>query len=380
MRSVALEKGHAIDIRCLILRGTYYSLPRSTADDLLESVYRYICDRFQENCVLDWKMERHVLKDWAHAMKTQKLASGAYFVEMDGYFKSDVVYNKTSLRKFNYSMMYPPFPSRIPDNEKREDHVSAWKRVTDAFQNKNLALTKEALQVYFDQEGMIGKEECVFPDVQCFLHNTPMDVREDTFYGDYTIIISCFSLANELDKTAEELCSFSKQLFEKYKTTNIQIDLNSRVNSYRPAFGYVYNKQADPLLSTLPLGNLTEYFYLPEIGWGNFISAPTMKLGLDISSQAVSSNLLAETLVSGTYVHVAKPISEMLIADRKEVKRMLYKVILPGENWHPLSLPLRRYWEYIPVFEDEIYVSEIGAWLCHEGLVDIQLMRRELNL
>ncbi len=389
MRSVIEKKGYAIDVRRLIMGGTFYALNENDADALLGSIYSFVCKHFEKEAVLDWKIDHKALKDWDSAIDNRKSIPGSrYWIQLDGYIKSDIVYNKTTLRKYIHEQMFPslPLPSPIPEISESEEYKSVSKGIRMAAQavEKDHSRIKYEIHALYDTEGLIPYGECMVPDIQCFMDRNPMMPFCDSpgkgfinygnmFCGSFKLLINSYCLDEQVDTWAEELRSFAGLLFQRYKKTNIWIDYNSVPNAIKRVFSENYDsiKSRDELLQVVP-STTFDCIFLDGIGWGNYVSAATCDLGIDKWTKEMDSSVICEELPDGIYVQATGSLSQLRIEDLKHIKEHLYNAFPPCHRvfWRSFY-KYRDHFEYIPVLDDELDVSVAGVVFHHSDRRDI---------
>jgi hypothetical protein len=192
--------------------------------------------------------------------------------------------------------------------------------------------------------------------------------------------IPFYCLCDEVDLWGERFYELGKELAETFPNTNAYIEVgHTHAGSYTCYFGsnrVGFNTVPDVSFLHLYLQEL----YLTEIGWAHFISKKTRTL-IEGSQQPTDDRiLLTELKEGGQAVRVRNPVSTATISDLKSMKRYLYPMVIPRTHTFPLDWPLRRYWEYVPVFEDELTITEKGVQFQHHCQIDVDKARNLLGV
>ena len=167
------------------------------------------------------------------------------------------------------------------------------------------------------------------------------------------------------------MCDFGRIIAEKYPRTNIRVELNTYGDTPYSCYYGLYPSQDDLILKGTHLRFFSQNIYVTEVGWAHFISKETRTLGkLNLAGED-RDLLQVEELPNGALlVRAKRPVSEMKMADLKAVKRCIYELILPREQKMDIKIRLRSEWEYVPVFENELSVTDEGYLFKHFGTID----------
>lgn len=376
MRTVADIVTKINDCRRLKLAVHFFSLCEEQVDQLAREYYQFINESFQNDCVLDWSFEDHSFLDLDTALNKRKMKNGAYGFWFTGYLKSDIVYNKTTLRKFerqidNKLLFVPTLGTRWSVD------FSEYYSTMVLSQKDDSELYKRALLNLFDLEDRIYQGEMIHPDMQGLFSVTP--VAENSFFGAFDMNISCYSLENELDDWANRMFDFGVYISERFPNVNAYVDLNSTDSPYTEYYGR-YIDHNTPIPQQGLLLNYLRSFYNTEIGWGHIICDKTRKLGLTLTASD-NSRVLCKELSSGAIaIRSNVPIGKYSICDRKVLKKCIYNTVMPRQNTIHYDWKLRRYWEYVPVFEDEVFITKAGVKFQHYGEFDTDFLCRETGI
>ena len=377
-RSVIDSNLQVIDCRELKLAGTFFSLTQEQADGIARRIYDYANSIFGSSCVLDWMIENRVLKDMDTSLHTRKLKNGAYCITGRGNVLCDRVYNKATLRKHVREVCYPAIPPKVFGSRQSVDHAEYYETHVIPFMNDPEQL-KKAVQNLFDLENRVYLASCQYPDLFAFISSSPME-STNLFHGEFGLQIPFYCLCDEVDLWGERFYELGKELAETFPNTNAYIEVgHTHAGSYTCYFGsnrVGFNTVPDVSFLHLYLQEL----YLTEIGWAHFISKKT-RLLIEGNTQPTDDRIfLTELKGGGQAVRVRNPVSTATISDLKSMKRYLYPMVIPRTHTFPLDWPLRRYWEYVPVFEDELTITEKGVQFQHHGQIDVDKARNLLGV
>ena len=379
MNSILSAADQLIDCRKLILSGSFFALSPEQTDELTSLYFQFFSDRFGEECVLDWRFQNHACRDISAALQKYKLKNGAYQLMMQGNVICNSVYNKKTFRAYIREVEYPRFPRERIGEDASIDYESYYQaHIRNCFGNPEIL--KSAILDLFNLEGKIHLGESQQPDLFGHLAVFPVGhTKEQLFCGEFRFSVPIFCLGEELDAIAEEFLTFGVELCSRFDNTNVQIQLNADEGIYSSYFGQFHSN--DCSAENVMFRHYARQFYLPEIGWANIICKNSSQLGIDMPSETARTNLTVKPIAGGgTMVRVNRPISKASIADLKNVKRVIYHMVLPRSNtlqledWHP-----RCKWEVVPIFPEELTVSDCCITLRHFGSIDSNIIRSVLR-
>lgn len=377
-RSVIDSNLQVIDCRQLKLAGTFFSLTQEQAGEVARRLYDYINATFSDSFVLDWKIGGRALKDMGASFPAQRLKNGAYIITAQGNVLCDRVYNKTTLRKYEREVCYPAIPPKTLGSWQSVDHAEYYETQVMPCMN-NPEQLKQAVQKLFDLENRVYLASCQSRDLLAFISSSPME-STNHFHGEFGLEIPFYCLCDEVDLWGERFYELGKQLVEAFPNTNAHIEVgDTHAGSYTCYFGS--SRVGFNTVPEVPFLHLyLQELYLTEIGWAHFISKKT-RLLIEGNTQPTDERIfLTELKGGGQAVRVRNPVSTATISDLKSMKRYLYPMVIPRTHTFPLDWPLRRYWEYVPVFEDELTITEKGIQFQHHGQIDVDKARNLLGV
>ena len=362
MKSIVNTQGEAIDSRYLRIYGTFYSVSKEEATALALAYYTFFSSILKESFVIEWKNENgHLLKNIQDMITTKK--SLVYNFALEGYVKSNIVNNKKTLNEYNKMIYRNSNNIIVPDTYTPYYHKNIQSNIGD-----HEAL-KEAVLRLFDEEGQIPLTNNKLYDVQGGFSNAYMTGTSGLYYGEFCFMIRLFCIEDSVNRWSDLFADFGRKMM-RFDNINICIDIDSGLPGISDPYSLHYGRDSISCdNSSLVFSDMRiylRYFYITEICWGHFISSETAKLGLNLMQKSDSDIVeFEQTENSGIYIHLKTSIDKSTIHDLKQMKKIIYSCVLPRFGTHPLhhistvdEARLRRDWEVVPVFRDELYVSD----------------------
>ncbi|MBR3586210.1 MAG: hypothetical protein IKO00_09330 [Oscillospiraceae bacterium] len=372
MRSAATKLGEIVDCRQIKLSGRYYSLPSITADRLVQEYYSFIMDCLAKNCVLTWSTSpRKVsLSDYSALCDFQNQFE-VYDFYLYAFVKSDIVYNKKSLREYKRYQSNTGIFGSIPGANMSADYSKYYYRIVRPYIHEPVNY-KKALLKLFNMEGKSLLGEYWASDIQVSCWKCRSRGNNGLYLGEFSLDVGVFSLDGTEDAWAERLLQFGKELSTKYENVNIQIEMNPSHDTYTRYYGE-YLKRGPLDLNDALLWECASHLYLMGVGWAQVISPATLELETVRVVDSEIGIVNEEQLSNGAKVIRANaPISNVGISDLKGIKRHIYSLIMPRKNKPDVQERPRCYWEMIPVFDNELTIVDGEFRLEHKGSIDQQ--------
>ena len=356
--------GKIIDCRVLHFSASFYALDEEQALELGETFYTFLNDKYTNTCILLWKMRDRSLKT-ASSIRATRIATNEIFdITLEGDVKSLRVYNKTSLRKYNHDLGYHPiFHLGLTPAFASIDYPEYARTEIRPFNNDPDGFYKALVELY-SLEGRINLSQFTSNDIEARFSATEAGDEEGcpgSFCGSIDIKIGCFCLGDELNNTADELKKFGLDLSNRFNNINIAICIDQNENDYKRHFpsikeGFVERQYYHKIWMR------SRYLYLNNVGWVNIASPLVGELGVLQSSVNENKTFKYDmTHSGGHFLYCSKKISEILISDLKQMKRILYPMLLPsngGRGYLPnSSCGYRSCWENVPILDSEIIVT-----------------------
>ena len=357
-----LEK--RVDLRKLIFHGTFLPQTEERVLDLGRSFYQMIETHFGDDFLIRWKFNDRYLDDISEIGYGLSALRSAFSFSAEGYDRR---------RWENHAGTNPVYDYGNPDRE-ADDYLE----LRDClFEEKNVQeASKEDWMRLFNREGMIPYGIRRQQDLFVYFNVEPYwSPKKETveWYGSFLVWQSAENLKGKLDSEAEDWLQQGKRWAVRYCGLNCQIMLEHDFDSYSLYFGRYPRKEQEKTDFGQPWQEQYRYAYQTEIAWAQILSRQTGRLGLNLMNEEDSARVRIEKLPEKVYlVRSNKSVTQTDISELKAIKRCLYSVILPrshslGFGWKP-----RRFWEKIPVLEEELTVLPRGLHLEHFGKVDVK--------
>lgn len=363
MKTTACRQGQVIDCRVLSITGEFHTLSETQINELAKAFFDCVSDRFSDECYIEWSIEKHKFSDVGDALEKHKRKNGCFSLLFNGDIKSDIVYSPASFRKNERALLYSDF--QTVGHSCSADYIDYYNEHIAGKTGEDL---RQSILSAFNEPKKVYLQNYLSHDIQ----GTFFAVRDEKtgpFYGEFLIAISVFSLEEELDSAAEYFSDVLRKLSFRFSNINARImlaplSLNCD-NFYSAYFGR--------MPSGLPLTpansakwSAAQYKYLRGIGWFNIVSPTTRALISKSHYAAAGRSMLVCNMENGALsVGCVENISKADVGELKDIKALLYTSLLPGESTinleaikdNPLWSPRSR-WEMLPVFDDEVTVTE----------------------
>lgn len=354
MNSTASQLGKLIDCRKLIITGGFYALAESARSELVKDFVSGI-QELLTNGVVSWSSDRKTVRN-AERVHESIETPGPHSILFFGDFESDVVYHKTSLKKYDRTMKNWPYMDYVREAVDYKEYYEA----NLEYSEDGAAQFKVALLKLFEEEQHQYIAHCCSHDVEGMILSYQVKPLSDLYYGKLYAEIQTFCLGDAVYAWANRFKDLGIMLSEKYHNINLRIEINAYHDVNETYFGRA-TVEEDALKNTL-----LRSVCLSGIGWCNIVSQKTMCLG-NINQE--ENNLVKTTeLRNGNMVFQAQtPIDCISSKELKLIKNKLTGAVLPSQSSFHFTYPFRRCWEKIAVFEDELTVVGAKVIFCHKG-------------
>ena len=359
--------GKIIDCRYLVLEGKFFCLREEESRGLIDDFCSFIEAKLGETSIILWKQNERTLNDRVKSDSISFPKNGFYTIEFYGDQESGTVFDNKSLRSYERALNKDPLFSMLSvPSFASVDYSETAKKIID---NSTPTSLRNSLLQLFSIEGKINKNLLQAHDMHGYLIISEMIEKPKLYSGELTIRISTFCADNSIDSLSEILLSFGTMLSLKYTSVNLSINIRQSFNTsdYLRYFGNliennIVNQDA------LVLKERAKYMYLQDVGWANIVS-PTV---CQLISEPTNNYCTQEKLMNNALVVRAKDCSSNTsIAVLKEIKKVIYAALFPGESSFPRNWPYwRAYWENIPVLDDELDVSNSMVQFKYNGGID----------
>lgn len=365
MISTSASFGRIIDCRTLVFDGQYFGLTESEVLGLAAELYSFVERSFGEACVLSWRCREKALKGLDGIAKAHIKDDEIFDISVLGDVKSDLVYDKKSLRVYDRRLLYDPvYTLGLAPGDASADYPAYSQRELEPCKN-DTAMLREAVMRIFSEEGRINKNLFSQHDVEGAFFAYHMEEQAELFSGEFKLHISCFSLGDELDNMAAELYKFGQLVALDFTNVNMVIGIMQTDSDWDRYFGTLNTDEADDETGFM-MRCRAEFMYLHKVGWANIIS-PTVSRLLPDESKA-----LFNTLENGAVcARLGCTASETTLKALKRLKTELYPALLPAVSEFDLDYPyLRSHWENIAVLDDELHVQNDQIIFTQNGKAD----------
>lgn len=366
--------GRIIDCRTLVFDGQYFGLTESEVLGLAAELYSFVERSFGEACVLSWRCREKALKGLDGIAKAHIKDDEIFDISVLGDVKSDLVYDKKSLRVYDRRLLYDPvYTLGLAPGDASADYPAYSQRELEPCKN-DTAMLREAVMRIFSEEGRINKNLFSQHDVEGAFFAYHMEEQAELFSGEFKLHISCFSLGDELDNMAAELYKFGQLVALDFTNVNMVIGIMQTDSDWDRYFGTLNTDEADDETGFM-MRCRAEFMYLHKVGWANIIS-PTVSRLLPDESKA-----LFNTLENGAVcARLGCTASETTLKALKRLKTELYPALLPAVSEFDLDYPyLRSHWENIAVLDDELHVQNDQIIFTQNGKADTDYLLKHAS-
>lgn len=365
--------GKIVDTRILVFRAYYYGLTENDVTELAGDFYSFVNAEFGNECVLLWHSRKRVIKD-IHALEETGIhPAGTFDMDLIGDVKSRIVYNKTTLRRYDRDLeFHPVFHCGITPMSASVDYPEFAKQSIKPHVNNPDEL-QQALLAIFQREGCINKGLLLQNDVEGFLFNSKFDGTDGLYAGKIELRVNCISLADELDNYANSLVDFGRRLSLRFVCVNVTIGIDQSGLDYVRYYGGV---QLHPCTDS-KAGEVhamirhAKYLYMQEVGWANIIS-PIVMGRIQLGETTIQQDVQEERLANGAlYIHSSHGVANTTLAQLSTIKQRIYPAMMPGISKFGLDWPyFRSFWENVPLVSGELAVTNKYVFFRHKGYLD----------
>lgn len=362
--SVAPHINEIIDCRVVEMRFNFYQAQNKQCSLLAEHYVSELRRLLGDAFYLNWQYSGKNVNESTVLQKLSKIPDSCT-ISFEGDAFSNIVFDRGSFRQYDRCLQNP-FRQIPADPFVSVDYSDVF---TSLFGNiTDLDQVKASLLKLFSLENRYKKTSWCTHDAMSLL--SVRKQSDSLFCGEGYFRIGVFCLGKQADKFANELSKLLKGLSAFLPNLSGHIALTpitaSCVSNHMLYFGG--NSSTDASHShEINTQNRPDFLYLSGAEWYNVLSASQVIL---LSNAEIPKDILTERLNNGgMVVKAASDCAETQIQDLGKIKRFLYPILFPGTRKVKLSQFLdpacmaslikpRCGWEQIPVFEDEISISE----------------------
>ncbi len=360
-----------IDCRRLTISGDFYNLNRDQVLQLFEDIYSFVALHFDKECILTWgytcngKTKRFKIPEDLRFTIPEK--QNLFSIDFYGDVRSKRVYNKTSLRKYDYDLHYGNVYSTV--GLASYGYPQYAEKELDPYRGSPIEL-REALIRTFSQEDRIYQDINFKHDIAggVFVHSMPE--HPGYYAGEFLIEVSVLSLDDSINEMAETFFAFGKSLSEKYTRINLSVYVfQESDDEYLSYFGILlplyksHQKQKETgriikeeIIRENFLIEQANYMFIRRVGWANILS-PKLCTLLPQTITEDKNDISTCILPNGALcISLDKDIGKTTLHELKRLKKFLYPALYPGLRWFMVENVGRHYWQNVPVLDDEIKV------------------------
>lgn len=377
LTSTALHSGEVIDTRCLTLDFEFQMLTGSQVCNLIEDMCEWLVaflpdDCFVTNCEVNNR--RGDLKKLLLEIPKKCEKSIVWDCLLESYVISSAVFNKKTMRNHERELQYGKYASMAMAENRHftsRDYFSYW----DALFRKveqDPDIIKEKILHLFNEEHRFSVQTYHLSDVQGYFSVLPYYHNKELHYGSFSLDFSSFCLGDNLQDAADLFCNLVTELSAKYVNLNARVMLQPVVGEHSPHTHYfefaspggfdlcndVFDREKETIRS------------IPGVEWFNIVSplvCQCLSRPITVNS-ALPGISVKEAHTGAILVHSELPIAQYDIPHAKRMKQILYDALYCGKKCVPInrtypanhidfSCGLRKKWEIVPVFAEEITVT-----------------------
>ena len=282
------------------------------------------------------------------------------------YAKGNRIQTAQNMKEYERECIFPSVPVQMEShkgsNSNLSYHIAHFCQSTLSKQE----LKQELLHMFWLPD-QYNRCQYSFPEIEVGFRMYPHQETnyQDLSHGCFYISVSYASLNQEEQPLADALSAFLRELCEKCNNINGTVSLQPRTCTIlkTPASCCFPIRLERKAIEDFP-GR-----FLTRTEWYNCISSGTISNWLpEIVEKASKNNAVkVEMLRNGSIiVSLKKPIVKTDVEDLANIRRLLYPALYPSgicvrleglcDKEHPVLL--RRFWERIPIWPEEITIRD----------------------
>jgi len=377
--SMAETLNDIVDCRKVNIRTGFFRLNieqrGALVEYLINACNRLYCDRFFAQWNWNENFGRGRKIDFTKLHEKIRTSQNFFGVYCEADVLGNTVWNKASFKKYD-ALLYEP------------DSSAFWNKVRVAWGYETYFLSKlntfldreecgEAVYELFGKRDMYKRALWRAHDSGVLLTSFPHRERPDTFYGRFSFDIA-LQCIDDVDGFVAEAKSLLLGLTDITPNINACISVSplGAESEHMRYFGTRPRVDGSHRLAGINNAFVEwyPYYYILGAEWFNLLS-PLVADRLQIQRERTLLPDKISVLSLGKSIAVQSPadIMDYDIDEMNDMKELLYPVLYPGEhmirfdeldsdNWSFIAKP-RPEWERIPVFKDEIQISDEGIVL-----------------
>ena len=372
-----LEK---VDCRMIQLELDFFLLTEVQLKNVAEIYLQYFGNLLDSAFITRWNWNLKNINKYNLQQKIKGTKEG-YVFSFEADVINDVVFDVKSFReysrKLDYSKCHYNLPSLISD-----DYIELFQQLI--VDNPTPEQTKQAVLDIFNygNKKMIAK--WCSHDANGFFRCCSYRDHPKLFYGECSFRIGYNCLNKEVSKFVEELILLVINLSSAVVNVNARITLSpiampSSCSGHMLYFSGKILEDQSHISAGCRNFEWYPHYYSRGAEWFNLLSPLQATLVPNIFEDVkfFSDVCIIENDNKSVIVKSNKPIECLDVDDLMPVNRLLYNALYPGETHMFLSdfynitqlgymSKLRRRWEYVPVFEEEVEVLSDRILLRHQ--------------
>ena len=372
LKSTIPHYPNPIDSRCVQFELSYFMLNKKQTDSLMLLFYNW-CHSFMNNqCIDEWYWGQR--KTASSSIPLRLAQTNAYTFGLDANVISDIVYDKKS-----YTVNKKKLLSEISISQRDLDCSRDYYEFYDS-QFLEVPETpsawKSALLSFFDEKSRVCSSCITATDIHAFASACPYYSKPNLFYGNVRFSVFLYCISDDISSVTANMVAFLREASVSLGNINACISLSpilspSPCSPHMTYFGGNVLQDGTHIAAGVMPNEWYKFYYLQGAEWFNIVSPLVQRHVTTLSSDVLKySNIAYETLDSGAVaIWVTKEITNVDVDDLIPMKRILYHALYPGvmsvEKQFIISPEVigliakpRRRWELIPIFDDEIIVTD----------------------
>lgn len=380
-RTEAYLQPHIIDKRNLRMDADFFLLTKEEVISLLHSFVKWCNAAFNDSCITSWINDNGRRTKYERIIdEISKKAHIGVAVGFEGVVRSEIIYNKRTFHAFAKRHAFAPSNGIICDFS--ADYMDFYHSQRSRLVNGEISW-KEAVLSFFNEPKRKCYMTASFPDFQggatCFQHSG----NPNLFHGTLCVTISVYCLGQNISGVAERMSRFLIQQAEIYRNLNGNVTVTptsiiEHCCGHMNYFGHDVSIDNSHLDAEVEPQEWYPHYYICGAEWFNLIS-PLARERVPLLMQKslqYPSLQCRELQNKGIIIQVNLSPEQMDVDDLRPVKHLLYEGLYPGmhripkdefldaENLVYFGKP-RRFWECVPVFDDEVIVTDEDIILKH---------------
>lgn len=361
-----------IDSRCLQMELSYYMLDKKQTDNLIISFYNWCLSFMNNQCIDEWYWGQRKVTSASIPLRISQ--STAYTFGLDANVISEVVYDKKTY-KANKQKLLADVSISQRDLDCSSDYYEFYEtQFLDVPESPSV--WKEKILAFFNEKGRVCFSPIASTDIHAFASACPYYSKPNLFYGSIRFCVFLYCVSSNISSATLNMMSFLNKASISSVNINACISLSpilspSPCSPHMTYFGGNVLQDGTHIAAGVMATEWYKSYYLQGAEWYNIVS-PLVQHHVPNLSNDISNhlNLAYEKLdTGGIAVWIKKDIHSTDIDDLIPMKQLLYPALYPGmmriSKQYILSrgdtgliTKPRRRWELIPIFEDEIIVTD----------------------